>query len=461
MLTLLNHFFFPEFCAIVFALFSVLCSLFFRCFAKNTIYIFALFALGLSYCNYSFTHISEIIMNGLYIHDKLSVLLKSFLYGAFGVGMFLFHKNEEIEQKNHFEYIMISLFMVIGAVCATAANDLIAFYVAIEMQSLALCVLITMQRKNINQALKLFILSAVSSAILIYGISLIYNIVGYTNFYNIIHFTTFDRQFTFGISFLLIGLFFKLAMFPLHIWAPDIYEKSSFATLFWLTIVSKISVIIPLYRLLHNLVDYGKIALIIKFFAIFSMIFGAVGGIMQQNFKRLLVFSGMVNFGLLLGLISMKNNGITELITYLLLYTLNVMGILFTMKSCENEIKTIDDFKGFFQKAPQKAFLLTFYLLSLAGIPPFLGFFAKFSALRVFLYDFNSHILLISFIISSVIAMYFYIRPILYMIMITDIQHIQDVGDKRNLALFFAFLLFVISVILIFNINILDNYIIL
>lgn len=454
---LLNHFFFPEFCAIFFALFSIICSLFCRCFVKNSVYIFAVFAFLTAYLSYSLTHNSAIIMNGFYIHDNLSAFFKSFLYGLFGMGIFLFHKNKEIEQKNHFEYILISLFMLIGAVCTTAANDLISMYVAIEMQSLALCILITMQKENINQALKFFILSAVSSSILVYGISLIYNIVGSTNFYNIIHFTTFDRQFTLGIAFLLIGFFFKLALFPLHIWAPDIYEKSSFSTLFWLSIVSKISVIIPLYRLLHNLVGYGKVALILQFFAIIAMVFGAIGGIMQRNLKRLMVFSAMVNFGLLLGIIAVKNNGIIELVTYLILYTLNILGIFLTIHALDGKIKTIDDCNNLFQKSPQYASLLTFYLLSLAGIPPFLGFFAKFYALNVILRDTNTCLLIISFIISSVTAMYFYIRPIRYMLFQCSDNQIV-LSEKKSISIT-NFIIFILNIVAIVFIDGIINYI--
>lgn len=445
--SLMSNFFFTEFCGIILILLAVLRSLFCQCFVRNSIYIFAAIAAILAWHSYEFLHESSIIFDGLYIQDNLSTFFKSFLYALFALGILLSKSEDLVEKKNLTEHCVFSLVALLGAILAVSANDLIAFYIAIEVQSMSIFALLAMQKNSLQESLKFFILSAVSSAILIYGISLIYGAVHSSNFYQIINFADFDGQFSLGLATLLLGVLFKMTIFPLHLWAPDVYHKTSLHNLFLLSIVSKIAVAVVLFRLIHPIIDYANLQILLQILASISMLCGAVAALYQSNFKRLLAFSGVVHFSFLLLLIASKTEVLETFIFYLITYSLNILGILFLLRSGSKKIDNLNDFAGIFQKNSYFTLLFSFFLLSMAGFPPFLGFFAKLFVIKDVLADKNCVLWALPLILSSVIAIYFYIKPIRQMIAeISDSQTIKI----NNFYFMGSLLIFFLQIICIF-----------
>ena len=215
-----------------------------------------------------------------------------------------------------------------------SSNDLIVFYMGLELQSLALYVLATFNRDNIKSSeagLKYFVLSALSSGLLLYGCSLIYGFTGSTNF-NVIatQLNSNEYALTFGIVFILVGLAFKISAVPFHMWAPDVYEGSPTSVTLFFTMVPKIAALTVFIRFLYvpflNLIDQWQMILI--FLSIASMVFGAVAAIGQTNLKRLVAYSSIGHVGYALaGLATGSNEGIQSSVIYITIYILMNLGL--------------------------------------------------------------------------------------------------------------------------------------
>ena len=215
------------------------------------------------------------------------------------------------------EYPILILSSVLGMMIMISSNDLIVFYMGLELQSLALYVLATFNRdqlKSSEAGLKYFVLSALSSGLLLYGCSLIYGFTGSTNF-NVIstQFNTNEYAITFGIVFILVGLAFKISAVPFHMWAPDVYEGSPTSVTLFFTMVPKIAALTVFIRFLYvpflNLIDQWQMILV--FLSIASMLFGAIAAIGQKNLKRLIAYSSISHIGYALaGLATGSNDGI-------------------------------------------------------------------------------------------------------------------------------------------------------
>ena len=222
------------------------------------------------------------------------------------------------------EYPILILSSVLGMMVMISSNDLIVFYMGLELQSLALYVLATFNRdqlKSSEAGLKYFVLSALSSGLLLYGCSLIYGFTGSTNFYFISNQLNSDEYaITFGIVFILVGLAFKISAVPFHMWAPDVYEGSPTSVTLFFTMVPKIAALTVFIRFLYvpflNLIDQWQMILI--FLSIASMIFGAIAAIGQTNIKRLVAYSSIGHVGYTLaGVATGTNDGIQNSVIYI------------------------------------------------------------------------------------------------------------------------------------------------
>ena len=260
------------------------------------------------------------------------------------------------------EYSILILCSILGMMVMISANDLIVFYIGLELQSLALYVLASFNRDQVKSSeagLKYFVLSALSSGILLYGCSLIYGFTGSTNFITIsenINSTQFGL--TFGIVFILAGLAFKISAVPFHMWAPDVYEGSPTSVTLFFAVVPKIAALTVFIRFLYvpfiNMIDQWQI--IIVFLSIASMIFGAVAAIGQKNLKRLVAYSSIGHMGFALaGLSSGTNEGIQSSIIYISIYLIMNLGLfscLFMMKRNDKYYENIDDLSGLSKNHP-------------------------------------------------------------------------------------------------------------
>ena len=319
------------------------------------------------------------------------------------------------------EYPILILSSVLGMMIMISSNDLIVFYMGLELQSLALYVLATFNRdqlKSSEAGLKYFVLSALSSGLLLYGCSLIYGFTGSTNF-NIIASELNSNQYalTFGIVFILVGLAFKISAVPFHMWAPDVYEGSPTSVTLFFTMVPKIAALTVFIRFLYvpflNLIDQWQIILI--FLSIASMLFGAVAAIGQTNLKRLIAYSSISHVGYALaGLAIGTNEGIQSSVIYITIYIIMNLGFfscLLMMKRNNEYYENIDDLSGLSKNHPLLSLSLLVILFSLAGIPPLAGFFAKFYIFKSVLEQ-SMYFLAIVGLLSTVVAAFYYLRII-------------------------------------------------
>ena len=366
--------------------------------------------------------INEItLFNGSIIIDYLSSFMKIItLVAAFFVLVISSNYLKSIKIFK-IEYPILILSSVLGMMIMISSNDLIVFYMGLELQSLALYVLATFNRDQIKSSeagLKYFVLSALSSGLLLYGCSLIYGFTGSTNF-NVIanQLNSNEYALTFGIVFILVGLAFKISAVPFHMWAPDVYEGSPTSVTLFFTMVPKIAALTVFIRFLYvpflNLIDQWQMILV--FLSIASMVFGAVAAIGQKNLKRLIAYSSIGHIGYALaGLTTGSNEGIQSSVIYITIYILMNLGLfscLLMMKRNNVYYEQIDDLSGLSKNHPLLSLSLLVILFSLAGIPPLAGFFAKFYIFKSVLEQ-SMFFLAIVGLLSTVIAAFYYLRII-------------------------------------------------
>ena len=319
------------------------------------------------------------------------------------------------------EYPILILSSVLGMMIMISSNDLIVFYMGLELQSLALYVLATFNRdqlKSSEAGLKYFVLSALSSGLLLYGCSLIYGFTGSTNF-NVIaeQLNSSDYAISFGIVFILVGIAFKISAVPFHMWAPDVYEGSPTSVTLFFSIVPKIAALTVFIRFLYvpflNLIVQWQMILI--FLSIASMLFGAIAAIGQTNLKRLIAYSSIGHIGYTLaGLATGSNDGIQSSVIYISIYVFMNLGLfscLLMLKRNNRYFEDIEDLSGLSKNHPLLSLSLLVILFSLAGIPPLAGFFAKFYIFKSVLEQ-SMYFLAIVGLLSTVVAAFYYLRII-------------------------------------------------
>jgi len=319
------------------------------------------------------------------------------------------------------EYPILILSSILGMLVMISSNDLIVFYLGLELQSLALYVLASFNRDNIlssESGLKYFVLSALSSGLLLYGCSLVYGFSNSTNFTYIAN-SSIDIQYgvIFGLVFIIVGLAFKISAVPFHMWAPDVYQGSPTAVTLFFAALPKIAALTVFIRFLYipfvNLIDQWQTILI--FLSIASMVFGAVAAIGQSNLKRLIAYSSIGHMGYALaGLASGTNQGIQSSVTYITIYlimTLAFFSCLFMLRKKNKFYEKIEDLSGLSTNHPILSIALLIVLFSLAGIPPLAGFFAKFYIFMAVI-EKSMYFLAIVGLLSTVVAAFYYLRLI-------------------------------------------------
>ena len=361
------------------------------------------------------------LFNDGYKIDQLSIFMKiaTILAGIFV--LISSYNYTKIEKISKIEYPILILCAILGMLVMIGSYDLIVFYIGLELQSLSLYVLAAFNRNNIKSSeagLKYFVLSALSSGILLYGCSLIYGYSGSTNFI-LISENIFSSEYgnVFGLVFILVGLAFKISAVPFHMWAPDVYEGSPTSITLFFTVVPKIAALTVFIRFLYvpffSLIDQWQT--IIIFLSLSSMIFGAVSAIGQKNLKRLIAYSSIGHMGYALaGLAVGTNSGIQNSIIYICIYLVMNLGIfccLFAMKRNDKFFDNIDDLSGLSKNHPLMSLSLLILLFSLAGIPPLAGFFAKFY-IFISVIEQSMYFLAIVGLLSTVISAFYYLRII-------------------------------------------------
>ena len=417
------QFVFPE----IFLSLSIMFLLIFGVFKKNSSKLVQNFSLVILIITAVITFnetmgISEFkLFNESVIIDFLSSFMKIVtLLSAFLV-LVISSNYLKISQIMKIEYPILILSSVLGMMIMISSNDLIVFYMGLELQSLALYVLATFNRdqlKSSEAGLKYFVLSALSSGLLLYGCSLIYGFTGSTNFDLISEkLNSSDYALTFGIVFILVGLAFKISAVPFHMWAPDVYEGAPTSVTLFFTMVPKIAALTVFIRFLYvpffNLIDQWQMILV--FLSIASMLFGAIAAIGQTNLKRLVAYSSIGHVGYTLaGLATGSNEGIQSSVIYFIIYIVMNLGLfscLLMMKRNNKYFENLDDLSGLSKNHPLLSLSLLIILFSLAGIPPLAGFFAKFYIFKSVIEQ-SMYFLAVVGLLSTVIAAFYYLRVI-------------------------------------------------
>jgi NADH-quinone oxidoreductase subunit N len=357
--------------------------------------------------------------------------------------------------KRKEEYYLLLMLAALGACIMVISTHFITFFVSIELLTISLYTLISFYRertKAIEAGLKYLVLAALSSAFLLFGMALIYAISGTMSFVGL---STMTRSLSTGgslmivtgVGLMIVGIGFKLAVVPFHMWAPDVYEGASSPVSAFIATVSKGSVVALLLRLfiMVDIYRYEKVMLAFIVIAILSMLMGNLLALMQNNVKRILAYSSIAHLGyLLVAFIAGKGMGIQAATFYITVYIVTILGafgIITILSRSDNEAADIESYKGLFWRSPFLAAMFTIFLLSLAGIPLTAGFIGKYFLLTAGLGK-AQWLLAFILVISSVIGLFYYLRVIVTMmkqdadaISIKSLSPVSSIGGILVLAL--------------------------
>ena len=399
------------------------------------------------------------IASSTFINSLLTKYIKLFILILAFLVIYISSNYLKKNQIYFFEYPVLLIFSILGMLVMISANDLIILYISIELQSLSLYVLVALRRGSIKgseAALKYFILGSIASAVILYGCSMVYSVVGATN-YEIIKQLS-DQSFdnlilSLGLVLIISGVAFKLSAAPFHMWTPDVYEGSPTSVTTVLITLPKLAALIVLVNLLlypfqNQTITWVPIIIIIS---ILSMAIGSISALKQDNLKRLFAFSTIANIGyVMIGLASVNDEAIKASFLYMFIYTLATLGVfsfIMILRREDRQLVTVSDISGLSRSKPLLALSVAILLLSLAGIPPFGGFFGKLFIFTAAIEAGNLY-LAIAGVIFSVISAYYYLKIIKTMYLDESSEELNYNLDQKQLFIIilmaFIMLFFVI-----------------
>ena len=390
---------------------------------------------------------SEYVSNNMFVSDPMAVLLKLFSYIA--VGVTLIYSRQYVSDRamtnTHLggEYYVLALFALLGQMVMISGNNFLVIYLGLELMSLSLYALVALRRDHTvstEAAMKYFILGALASGFMLYGISMLYGATGSLQLNEVVKVTataTANKTIlVFGIVFLVAGLAFKLGVVPFHMWVPDVYQGAPTAVTLLLGGAPKLAAFAITFRLLVEglfplAVDWQQMLVVL---AVLSMAIGNLTAIAQTNLKRMLAYSTISQMGfMLLGLLSGVANGNSDLavdaysssmfysITYVLT-TLGTFGIIMLLARSGFEAENLEDLKGLNKRNPWFALVMLLLMFSLAGIPPMMGFYAKLSVLQAVLSTGKLWLALVA-VAFSLIGTFYYLRIVKLMYFDDPLDH--------------------------------------
>jgi len=366
--------------------------------------------------------VPALLMNNMFILDSMAVVLKSFVYLL--TFMAFLYSRAYLRARDMFkgEYFVLSLNAMLGMMIMISAHHLLVLYLGLELLSLSLYAMIAMQRDSqqaTEAAMKYFVLGALASGMLLYGMSMLYGITGSLDLGEISAAIAKGdiepRLLAFGLVFILVGLAFKLGAVPFHMWLPDVYQGSPTAITLFLGTAPKLAAFAMLMRLLVDGLsglhaDWQNILIILS---VLSMGLGNIVAIAQTNLKRMLAYSTISHVGfLMLGVLTATAAGYAASMFYTIVYALMSMGgfaMIMLLSRVGFESDQLDDFKGLNERSPWYAFLMLILMLSMAGVPPMLGFWAKWAVLQQLV---NAGLIWLAIlaVLFSVIGAFYYLR---------------------------------------------------
>lgn len=391
------------------------------------------------------TNANGLAYYGLFVNDEFSRYMKLLVLIA---GLLTIILSLDFNKKNkttYFEFIALIIFSTVGAMVMVSSNNLMSLYLGLELSSLSLYILCAIDRNNplsAESGIKYFILGSVASAILLYGISMLYGVAGsmeYNNVHKAIAAANYNNMgFVVGLVFVLIGICFKISAVPFHMWTPDVYQGAPTPVTTFLSTSPKFAAFALFLRLMSG--PFGTLSyqwqFLIEVLSLLSIIIGSIGAISQLNIKRMMAYSSVAHMGYaMVGLAAGNSNGVLGTIIYLTTYLFMNVGTFAVITSMTRKgkvVENINDLAGLGKSDPGIAVAMAIFMFSMAGVPPLAGFFGKFmvfwAAIQVHLY-----VLATVGIVASVLSAFFYLRIVKIIFM--DKSHGQL--DHRSLSISF------------------------
>lgn len=359
-----------------------------------------------------------------FIRDPMGDVLKLFCYATLAL-VFTYSKHY-LRSFGLFrsDFYTLTLFALLGAMLLISANSLITMYLGLELISLSSYALVAFNRdssRGSESAMKYFVLGSMASGLLLYGMSMIYGATGSLELQAISESVKAtgggDVLLVFGLVFLVAGIAFKLGVAPFHMWLPDVYHGAPVAVTLFISTVPKLAAFAMAYRLLHSAVGplHGDWQQMLAFLALLSMAIGNLAAIMQTNLKRMLAYSTISHMGfVLLGLLPGTAEGFGAAMYYVIVYALMSaagFGMLILLSRNGEEAELLDDFKGLNQRHSWYAAVMAMVMASMAGFPPFVGFFAKWLVIKAAI-DAGLLWLAVLAVVLAVVGAFYYLRVI-------------------------------------------------
>ncbi|MGH1455393.1 MAG: NADH-quinone oxidoreductase subunit NuoN [Alphaproteobacteria bacterium] len=399
---------------------------------------------------------TEFILNNMLVIDSFGNIMKILI--LIGMFMSLALSVQYIYQERiaRFEYPVLVLFAGVGMMLMVSANNMLSLYMALELQSLSLYVLAAFHRNSLRSgeaAAKYFILGALSSGMLLFGISLIYGFTGSFDFQiiqsSLEQGALISPGFTVGMVFILVAMAFKISAVPFHMWTPDVYQGAPTCVTAFFAIVPKVAALGLLCRLLYVPFENASVqwTQILYFISIGSLLVGSFAGLAQSNIKRLMAYSSIGNMGYaLIGVIAGSAMGVEALIVYLFIYmimTSGVFSIILNMRRDGLAVDKISDLTGMSKSQPVLAYSMAVLMFSMAGIPPLAGFFGKLFIFQAAV-DSGFYKLAVFGLCASVVSAYYYLKIIKVMFFDDAVDALDKrMGLERRIVLLLSILLIV------------------
>lgn len=367
-----------------------------------------------------------ILFNGMFVLDKFAILIKAVI-ALVTVIVFVYSKDYVSERIPHYqvEYYILGLFAVLGMFVLVSAYNFITVFLGLELFALPVYAMVAMERDSeicTEAAMKYFVVGAIASGILLYGMSMIYGATKTLDIPGIAQMITTippaqQLILVFGLVFLIVGIAFKLGAVPFHMWVPDVYEGAPSSVTLFIATAPKVAALAMAIRLLVNAmpsldIQWQQLLIVI---AVLSMAIGNIVAIVQSNIKRMLAYSSIAHMGyMLLGLLTATTNGYAAATFYMIAYalmTLVAFGMIIVLSRSGFEAEKIEDFQGLNSRNPWLAFLMLLIMFSLAGIPPFVGFMAKVAVLEALI---EVHMIWLATLalLFAIIGAYYYLKVI-------------------------------------------------
>jgi NADH-quinone oxidoreductase subunit N len=382
-------------------------------------------------------------MMGLFQADPLANLLKS--ASCFALLISLIYSRQYLVDRGMFrpDFIVLALFALLGQCVLISGSNLLTLYLGLELMALSTYGLVAMRQDNAQSteaAMKYFILGALASGFLLYGMSMLYGVTGSLDLIEIFKAVADPRInhliMAFGLVFIMAGLAFKLGVVPFHMWVPDVYQGAPTAVTLLIAAAPKLAAFALLFRLLVNTLlplfsDWQPMLIML---AVLSMVIGNVTAIAQTNMKRMLAYSAIAQMGfVLLGMLSVfDDHAYSAALFYAVTYTLTTLGsfgFLMLLSKKGYDCETLDSLKGLNKKHPWFAFMGLVMMFSLAGIPPTVGFAAKLSVLEA-LVDAEYTALAIIAVMASLVGAFYYLRVVKVMYFDTPLREHEITGSS-------------------------------